>query len=259
MREASRPITTATVRRPTAYTRPARSHAIAWRVDTYTHALSMFPKTIQLSWSATSALVGICGEDVGVESGALIGLVLLLDPGECLARVKVVGFHLEDARVDLFGFRGALILEDIPEVAQHVDVFRGLTCGFTRDGFGFFHPTVTQEADRVEGRVGDPVGIEFDQARRVLKGGRIVRLDDGQPEQRGIVVGFCFEGSPRASVRLVLLAQSREGVREETVDGRNEKRGRLRDRDKELDGLFLSPKVDERLGAFNLLMGGAFA
>ena len=93
----------------------------------------------------------------------------------------------------------------------------------------------------------------------MLKGGRVVRLDDGQPEQRGVVVGFCFEGSPRASVRLVLLAQSRDGVREEAVDGRNEKRGRLRDRGKELDGLFLSPKVDERLGAFNLLMGGAFA
>lgn len=163
MREASRPITTATVRRPTAYTRPTRSHAIAYRVDTYAHALSMFPKTIQLSWSAIT-LVGICGEDVGVESVALVGLVLLLDPGECLACVKVVRFHLEDARVDLFGFRGALILEDIPEVTQHVDVFRGLTCGFTRDGFGFFFPTVAQEADRMKGLVRDPVGIEFDQA-----------------------------------------------------------------------------------------------
>ena len=111
-----------------------------------------------------TALVGVCGEDVGVESGALVGLILLLDPGECLARVKVVGFHLEDARVDLFGFRGALIVEDIPEVAQHVDVFRGLTCGFTRDGFSFFFPTVAQEADRMKGLVRDPVGIEFDQA-----------------------------------------------------------------------------------------------
>lgn len=55
-------------------------------------------------------------------------------------------------------------MEDIPEVAQHVDVFRGLPCGFTRDGFGFFFPTVAQEADRVKGLVRDPVGIEFDQA-----------------------------------------------------------------------------------------------
>ena len=75
MREASRPITTATVRRPTAYTRPARSHATAYPVSTYTHALSMFPKTIQLSWSAISTLVGVCGKDVGIEAGALVGVV----------------------------------------------------------------------------------------------------------------------------------------------------------------------------------------
>ena len=91
MREASRPITTATVRRPTAYTRPARSHATAYRVDTYATRAEHVPEDHPVELERNIALVGICGEDVGVESGALIGLVLLLDPGECLARVKASG------------------------------------------------------------------------------------------------------------------------------------------------------------------------